>query len=173
MDHARPHPTGRTECSDRESRCIDWRPMPMTELTDALDDLLSAHAEIGSPLPSCIRRPGPGEAAIRSAFTAIGVSPTVEVLEWFGWGEPDETAWTRSGAIGSASLFWFGYHMSVSEAVRSHGEFEGDFGWVTQPTSDPEWSSTWLPILWGSPAVYVADCSDPERQSTPVRRTEN
>jgi hypothetical protein len=145
----------------------------VSDLTDALDDLLRAHAEIGSPLRSCIRRPGPSDAAIRSAFAAIGVSPSVEVMEWFEWGEPDQTSWTNAGAIGSVSSFWFGYPMSVAEAVRTHGEFEGDFGWTTQSTSDPEWRSTWLPILWGSPAVYVADCTDPGRVSTPVRRTEN
>ena len=145
----------------------------MSELTDALDDLLDAHAEIGSPLPSCVRRPGPAGAAIRSAFAAIGVSPPADVVDWFGWGEPDRPAWTNAGAIGAISFFWFGCPMSVSEAVRTHGEFEADFGWTTQSMSDPEWGSLWLPILWGSPDIFVADCSDPGRGSASVRRIEN
>jgi hypothetical protein len=104
----------------------------------------------------------------------VGLAAPPEVVEWFHWAEPDRAAWSRAGAIGDPELFWAAYPMTTDEAVRTYRQYEERHrAFADTSGGEEEWRSTWFPILWSSPALYVADCTDPSLNATPVRRVEN
>ena len=147
----------------------------MTELADALDDLLAAHDEIGSPLSKCAA-PGPTQVEVAARLAELGLNPPASVRDWFSWHQFDPVAWRAAGGQGAPELFWLGYALNLDDAIQGWRRYEGDgVRYVDPRDANPEeelWRSTWFPVLWGSPSDFVVDC-EPATGPNQVRRLEN
>lgn len=148
----------------------------MTDLHDALDELLAAHDQIGSPLSRCAVA-GREPTEVRSKLADLGLIAPNSVVEWFSWREFDRAAWNAAGARSSPELFWLGWPMTLDEAIAKWHHYEDHvdrFEDPANPTQDGEqWRSTWFPVMWSSPADIVVECNSGPNGPAPVRRVEN
>jgi hypothetical protein len=144
-------------------------------LTESLEALVAEHDRIGSPLRS---RLGPGRPAadVEAALRGVGLAPTDEIVELFGWHEIRDVPGDSSRIV----WFWPASPLRLDEAVRQYRMFcsigEGalslaQFDEVVR-THDPRssftgfWRADWLPLLYAS-EHYAGECgigARPERR---------
>jgi len=136
-------------------------------LTESLEALVAEHDRIGSPLRS---RLGPGRSAadVTAALARVGLTPSDEVVELYGWHEIRDAPTDRS------RIDWFwpaapltldevvdGYRMSCSigDGALTLAQFDD---LVRAPRHPDEsftgfWREDWLELFYGG-EVYAAEC---------------
>jgi hypothetical protein len=139
----------------------------MSKLSEAIDELLTEHSRIGSPVPGYIL-PGRPEAEVKERLTALGLDPAADVVEYFTWQDGiDNARWRREAGGGGTFLALYPLYESASleEAGRLYStnrEVSAKvYGIDPQSRIDiPQvgyWAQTWLPLFLGDYSLAV-DC---------------
>jgi hypothetical protein len=136
-------------------------------LTELLEALVVEHDRIGSPLRS---RLGPGRTAadVEAALGAVGLTPSDEIVEFFGWHEIRD----EPGDLSRLDWFWSAAPFRLEEAIRHYGINcsigEGaltlaQFDELVRAPRHPDdtftgfWREDWLPLFYGY-EYYAAVC---------------
>jgi cell wall assembly regulator SMI1 len=136
----------------------------MTELTEALDELMAQHRRIGSPVPGYLRPGLPADDVRRRIVATLGLDPPADVIDPFAWHDGiDEEAWRRDGAgTGFARLFGDAYLAPLADAIRHYRErIETDE--TTARYSMPgealqTWKPSWFPVFSEGWETYGVEC---------------
>lgn len=145
----------------------------MVTLTEALDELVSEHDRVGSPLRS---RLGPGRPRpdVETALAGIGLSAPDQVVELCGWREILDDPSDQS----RVAWFWPAAPYRLDEAVEVYRrsveiggvppqEADGLDGQASAAsTYTGFWRTDWLPFLYGSPEVYAVECGSEAGSTT-------
>jgi hypothetical protein len=136
-------------------------------LTDSLEALVVEHDRIGSPLRSRLE-PGRTTADVEGALGAVGLAPSDEIIEFFGWHEIRDEPGDRS----RLDWFWPAAPYRLEEAIQHYGLncSIGDgaltlaqFDELARAPRHPDdtftgfWREDWLPLFYGG-EDYAAVC---------------
>jgi cell wall assembly regulator SMI1 len=134
----------------------------MTEVPGILDALAEEHQRLGSPLRRFLRH-GAAADDVRATLATLGLAPVPAVVDLFGWADGvDQARWLRaSPGAARLTLFWPAQllDLATSRAILLQTRAEAP---VLERAPDAPttgyWVRTWLPVLHGSPELYVVDC---------------
>ena len=136
----------------------------MTDIADALDELVAQHRRIGSVVPEYLRPGLPADEVIRHVLATVGLDPPGAAVDLFVWHDGiDNEAWERdAAATGFARLFADAHYAPLADAVRHYHE-RIDTDEVTarySMTGDAPgiWKASWFPVFCGGWDTYAIEC---------------
>ena len=149
----------------------------MTEVAARLDELIRELGTLGSPISRYLRSGRP-EGDVRAALEAFGLSPPVELVDWFGWhdGIDYQAAARGEGAAVPIEVFFSLTLLGLEEAAglcreRRAGVRELFGVDPPGPEADPFWRDPWFPVIAGGDSLFAAACdAAATRESAPVWR---
>jgi hypothetical protein len=116
-------------------------------------------------------RPGIEEAATRSRLDQVGLVPSDEVVEWFGW---HDGAGDPYGDIRKCELAPGVYFFDLETLCQEYLDTRRDFAVATQnlpaPWSDPSrlWSPSWFPLARLDAGALAADLAGGPARTSPI-----
>lgn len=106
-----------------------------------------------------LMRPGLPEGRVRSLLGELGLEPTPEILEWFGWhdgaGENGMPSVLMELAPGG-EFYELEYLCTECREVREAASYVVDTGPPTNVTAEAFWRNGWFPLLRLFGKGYVA-----------------
>jgi hypothetical protein len=141
----------------------------MSGLAAALDDLMSEHRRIGSPVPRYLRPGLPSEAVRERIVSELGLDPPDPVLELFAWHDGiDHDAWRGDDAApGFARMFGDTYFAPVADAIGMYRESveidEATARFAFEDDVPRIWRPSWFPAFCDGWETYAVECG-PESQ---------
>jgi len=135
----------------------------VSELTDALDELIEQHRRIGSPVPKYLRRGLSEDRVRRQIADAVGVDAHPSLVELFAWHDGlDNEAWERDGAgNGFARLFGDTHFAPLADAVGSYREsieIDATTARYAGGEAPVTWGPSWFPAFCEGWDVYGVEC---------------
>lgn len=139
----------------------------MTDLPAKLEELQAALTRLGSPIDGYLRPGVPGEE-VHAGLRVLGLQPTEELIDWFGWHDGyDVEAFNAARPTRSALEFFPTLEpISLETAIEVCQRQRGIVATLAEdyPVARRDefrsgyWSDTWFPVLTG-PVIHAAECS--------------
>jgi len=137
----------------------------MTQVPANLQALVDALSDLGSPIGRHLSA-GRGPHDVRAAFAQVGLLPTEELVDWFGWHDGIDDA--RREAASPLEFLFAVEPMSLKAAVdtcrsersRVASLVAGLPDAERQTAADQFWRDPWFPIMLGTGSIFAADCPD-------------
>jgi cell wall assembly regulator SMI1 len=143
----------------------------LTVLREALDELVTEHRRLGSPVGDFLR-PGLAAADVERQFEALGLPAPPDVVDLYGWADgTDEEAWQRDARqapflrfIGDAYFPTLDSAATWCRTVRELAESIATDS-VGALEAKALWHPSWFPIFRGDHGEFAVVCSRVEAAS--------